>query len=103
MGKLVDCDLLVNRDLNQDYEIVGDPLSGGQGRNTVFKVRLLGMTASTEGNGGGADAAGGGAGAARELRVLKQVLSIHLKQLMNEVLIPHKLALLLPFHSYTTP
>ena len=63
LGRLVDCDLLVDRKLDRDYEIVGEPLSQGQGKNTVLRVRLLGAD-------GGAAGAGGG------LSVLKQVQAL---------------------------
>ena len=65
LGQLIDCELLVERELHHDYEIVGEPLSEGQGKNTVHKARLLGA-----GAGGGGGAAGAGDGG---LCVLKQV------------------------------
>ena len=74
LGRFVDCDLLVDRELTRDYEIVGEPLSAGQGKHTVVKVRLLGAAAG-----------------APEFCVLKQMPKSDMKALFNEVLIPHKL------------
>jgi serine/threonine protein kinase len=74
LGRLVDCDLLVDRELARDYEIVGEPISAGQGKHTVVKARLLGAPAG-----------------APEFCVLKQMPKSDLRALMNEVLVPHKL------------
>jgi serine/threonine protein kinase len=84
LGRLIDCDLLVERELQRDYEIIGAPLSEGQGRSTVLKARLLGT-------GGDGDDAGAADDGRTGLCVLKQVPKGDLHQLMNEVLIPHKL------------
>ena len=74
LGRLVDCNLLVDREMARDYEIVGDPISAGQGKHTVVKARLLGAAAG-----------------APEFCVLKQVPKSDLRALMNEVLVPHNL------------
>jgi hypothetical protein len=75
LGRLVDCELLVERELHHDYEIVGEPLSEGQGKNTVHKARLLGTDAA--GGGGAGSAAGGGGDGG--LCVLKQVRVVALR------------------------
>ena len=100
MRRLARSNLVVERSLNDDYEVLcelkpGDgERPGGQGR--VLKVRLLGAEAGTDENaaGGGAGAgvgAGAGAGGGGAIKVLKELRQADMRTLLKEALVPHLL------------